>query len=29
LIICKTDKGDKAWSLAEVHKIYPDEIEGR
>ena len=27
LILCKTDKGDKAWSLAEVHKIYPDEIE--
>jgi hypothetical protein len=27
LILCKTDKGDTAWSLAEVHKIYPDEIE--
>jgi hypothetical protein len=27
LILCKTDKGDKTWSLAEVHKIYPDEIE--
>ncbi len=27
LILCKTNKGDKAWSLAEVHKIYPDEIE--
>ncbi len=28
LILCKTDKGDKAWSLAEVHKVYyPDEIE--
>jgi hypothetical protein len=27
LILCKTDRADKAWSLAEVHKIYPDEIE--
>ncbi len=27
LILCKTDKGDQAWSLAEVYKIYPDEIE--
>ncbi len=27
LILCKTDKGDKSWSLAEVHKIYPDEVE--
>jgi hypothetical protein len=27
LVLCKTEKGDKAWSLAEVHKIYPDEIE--
>ena len=24
LILCKTDKGDKAWSLAEVHKVYPE-----
>ncbi len=23
LILCRTDKGDKTWSLAEVHKIYP------
>ena len=23
LAICKTDKGDKAWYLVEVHKIYP------
>ncbi len=21
LILCKTEKGDQAWSLAEVHKI--------
>jgi hypothetical protein len=27
LILCKTDKGDKTWSLAEVHKVYPDEVE--
>ena len=27
LILCKTNKGDKAWSLAEVHKVYPDEVE--
>jgi hypothetical protein len=27
LAICKTDKGDKAWYLVEVHKIYPEEIE--
>ncbi len=27
LILCKTEKGDHAWSLAEVHKIYPEEIE--
>ncbi len=27
LILCKTEKGDQAWSLAEVHKIYPEEIE--
>jgi hypothetical protein len=27
LAICKTDKGDKAWYLVEVHKIYPGEIE--
>jgi hypothetical protein len=27
LILCKTDKGDKTWSLAEVHKIYPYEVE--
>jgi hypothetical protein len=27
LALCKTDKGDKAWYLVEVHKIYPDEIE--
>ena len=27
LILCKTDKDDKAWYLAEVYKIYPDEIE--
>jgi hypothetical protein len=27
LAIRKTDKGDKAWYLVEVHKIYPDEIE--
>jgi hypothetical protein len=26
-LLCKTDKDDKTWSLAEVHKIYPDEIE--
>jgi hypothetical protein len=26
LILCKTDKGDKAWYLAEVYKLYPDEI---
>ena len=25
LILCKTDKGDKAWSLAEVHKVYPSK----
>ncbi len=23
LILCRTDEGDKTWSLAEVHKIYP------
>ncbi len=23
LALCKTDKGDKAWYLVEVHKIYP------
>ena len=27
LILCKTEKGDQAWSLAEVHKVYPEEIE--
>ncbi len=27
LILCKTDKGDKAWSLAEMDKVYPDEVE--
>ena len=27
LALCKTDKGDKAWYLVEVHKIYPDEVE--
>ncbi len=27
LAICKTNKGDKAWYLVEVHKIYPNEIE--
>jgi hypothetical protein len=27
LILCKTDKQDKAWYLAEIDKIYPDEIE--
>jgi hypothetical protein len=27
LAICKTYKGNKAWYLVEVHKIYPDEIE--
>ncbi len=27
LILCTTNKDDKVWYLAEVHKIYPDEIE--
>ncbi len=27
LILCKTEKGNQTWSLAEVHKIYPEEIE--
>jgi hypothetical protein len=27
LILCKTETADKAWYLAEVHKIYPEEIE--
>jgi len=27
LILCKTEKQDKAWYLAEIDKIYPDEIE--
>ncbi len=27
LILCKTQKEDKAWYLAEIDKIYPDEIE--
>jgi hypothetical protein len=27
LILCKTEKNDKGWYLAEIDKIYPDEIE--
>jgi hypothetical protein len=27
LILCKTDKDDKAWYLAEVYKMYSDKIE--
>ncbi len=27
LILCKTQKEDKGWYLAEIDKIYPDEIE--
>jgi hypothetical protein len=27
LILCKTDKEDTSWYLAEVTKIFPDEIE--
>ncbi len=27
LILCKTDKDDTSWYLAEVTKIFPDEIE--
>ncbi len=27
IILCKTETADKAWYLAEVHKIYPEEIE--
>jgi hypothetical protein len=26
-VLCKSDKDDKAWYLAEVYKIYPEEIE--
>ncbi len=27
LILCKTQKEDKGWFLAEIDKIYSDEIE--
>ena len=27
LILCKTEKNDKGWYLAEIDKTYPDEIE--
>ena len=27
LILCKSEKGDKHWYLAEISKVYPDEIE--
>jgi hypothetical protein len=27
LVLCKTEADDKTWYLAEIHKIYPDEIE--
>jgi hypothetical protein len=27
LVLCKTGKDDKGWYLAEIDKIYPDEIE--
>lgn len=27
LILCKTEKDDQHWYLAEISKVYPDEIE--
>jgi hypothetical protein len=27
LILCKTEKDDTSWCLAEVSKIFPDEVE--